>query len=186
MSTTDNLFPPLSPERHVTPEEVMESFEFQTIKRIIKREYPWVIDLILTNDSFLNRYEIVFLTVIINPYILQKQTGWEILPYTLTTIARGEWARGSSINYIFNISEETGKQIDNELTQIAKDVSESPHLPDDLKYLAHKQRKYWIQTYMVPPDTDIPIPDDVIVSEPDFPFDMKWYITFQRQHRKGG
>lgn len=184
--STSSLFPPLPPERHITPEEVEESFEFQTIKRILKREYPWVLDLNLGNDRFLNKYDLVFLTMTIDPYKLQKEKGWEILPYVIVSSFRDDWFQPSSLNYIFNITEEMGKEMDNELTQVAKDVSESPHLPDELKYLSHKNRRYYIQSYKVPPDYELPIPDDVIMSQPDFSFDYKWYIKYSRQKRNGG
>ena len=157
--------------KHVTKEEVENSYEFKLTKKILKREYPWIIDIVLPSDDEINEYALIFADVVIDPYMLQRETGWPFSTY-MKHYFRGDknfvnqsdqyLYRTSYLTTMFDVPREEALPIQNEIEETIKNVAKSPALPQDLKL--GKDRIIVVGQWAVP---RIPLPDDAIFTQPD-------------------
>ena len=65
----------------MTKEEVSNNYEFKLVKRMMMRDYPWIKDVQPAGDEEEEYRTIAFLDVLIDPYELGEQKGWEIASY---------------------------------------------------------------------------------------------------------
>ena len=157
--------------KHVTKEEVENSYEFKLTKKILKREYPWIIDIVLPSDDEINEYALIFADVVIDPYILQRQTGWPFSTY-MKYYFRGDknfvnqsdqyLYRTSYLTTMFDVTREEVIPIQDNIEDTMKQVAKSPAIPSDLKL--GKNRGIVVGQWEVP---KMPMPDDAIFAQPD-------------------
>lgn len=149
----------------VTKHEVENGMEFKLIKRILKSEYDWVIDVIVPNDDYINKYYIILLRVVIDPFILQRQLGIPLVGFLKIDLETGgaEWPGRRLfhpyvyfVNHIYEIfishKDELSK-LDNDVVRTIEGVRPSPAIPDELKN--NKNRNFTLGGYLIP-QMDIP------------------------------
>jgi len=68
-------------EYPMTLEELENNYEFKVAKRLLKKEYPWIKDVGIRVPEEINKWNLIFLDVIIDPYELGRQEGWTVSPY---------------------------------------------------------------------------------------------------------
>jgi hypothetical protein len=61
---------PVHPSIQVTQKEVEDSYEFKLMKKILKREFPWIVDVLVPDDEEVNKYGLIFLPIVIDPFLL--------------------------------------------------------------------------------------------------------------------
>jgi hypothetical protein len=147
----------------ITPEQLENNYEYKVVKRMIKQEYPWVIDVIPPSENDLNEYNLIFLDLVINPYMLQKEKDWPIIYYIIYNLRHSESYKASFLSVIFDVSYRESQDVIEEMIALAQGVKKSPALPKDLKL--SENRKFSIGSFIIPPPSVLPIPDDVIVSD---------------------
>ena len=158
----------VEPKNYVTKEEVENSYEFKLMKRIIKKEFPFVKDIILPNDDEINKWELIFVILVIDPFQLQRMTGWEISSFVKSyfNLLAGYYQdyRFKSVypQTMFNISRDEGMALAQEIERTMRSISTSPALPQDLKI--GKDRLFAIGEWAIP--KNIPIPDDAVFAKP--------------------
>jgi hypothetical protein len=114
----------------MTEEEVYSHPEFKIIKRILKKEFSWIKDLVLTHDP--NKYSIlIFLTAVIDPWELAEQEGFTIAPY----ISKDREIDTPCLSIFFKEKREDfvlGKII-KEVEEVPKKVHNTDALPKEFK-----------------------------------------------------
>jgi hypothetical protein len=145
----------------LTPEQLENNYEYKVVKRAIKKEYPWVIDVIPPSEDKLNEYNLIFIDLLIDPYKLQQEKGWELVYYLPSHLKAMGRYYSPYLSTIFDIPYPEGQEIPNEIERMAKSIKQSPALPNDLKL--PRDRNIAISGFVVSPS----IPDDVILSQPN-------------------
>lgn len=149
----------------VTKHEVENYMEFKLIKRILKSEYDWVIDVIVPNDDYINKYYIILLRVVIDPFILQRQVGVPLVGFLKIDLETGgaNWPGRRLfhpyvyfVNHIYEIfisHKDEMSKLDNDVVRTIEGVRPSPAIPDELKN--NKNRNFTLGGYLIP-QMDIP------------------------------
>ena len=149
----------------VTKHEVENGMEFKLIKRILKSEYDWVIDVIVPNDDYINKYYIILLKVVIDPFILQRQLGIPLVGFLKIDLETGgaNWPGRRLfhpyvyfVNHIYEIfisHKDEMSKLDNDVARTIEGVRPSPAIPDELKN--NKNRNFTLGGYLIP-QMDIP------------------------------
>jgi hypothetical protein len=117
-----------------TREEIEDNYEFKVMKRLLKKEFPFIIDMKLT-DNWDDYRSLLFVDVSINPSVLMEQLNIPDTP-TSTKYLR---AFRSSVPYLtmlfpssYNKDEsitDLGKKVQATITKI----QQSPSMPYDMK-----------------------------------------------------
>jgi hypothetical protein len=159
------------PQRFVTKEEVENSYEFKLIKKILKREYPWIIDILLPSDEEINQYSLIFVNVLIDPYMLQRETGWPFNSYmkfyfgTDNTFLHTHEPYAYSTAYLttmYDVPREDSNYIQEDIEKTMKQIAKSPAIPEDLKL--GKDRQFVVGSWLVP---KMEVPEDAVFARQD-------------------
>ena len=159
----------VAPQYHVTKEEVESSYEFKLMKRILKNEFPWIKDVRTPSEEEINQYSLIFLDIVIDPFILQKELEWPLSSY-MKMYMTGRFSSDSNpyvyssayLNVMYDILREEAKEVNDEVEKTMRSISTSPAVPQDLKL--GKDRNFAIGSFAIP--RDIPIPEDAIFTSP--------------------
>jgi hypothetical protein len=147
----------------LTSEQLENNYEYKVVKKMIKKEYPWVIDVIPPSEKDLNEYNLIFLDLVIDPYILQEEKEWPIIYYIIYNLKHYGTYKGTYLSVIFDVSYRESQDVIEEMITLAQGVKKSPALPKDLKL--PENRRFSIGSFIIPSPSELPIPDDVIVSD---------------------
>ena len=162
---------PVAPNIQVTQKEVEDSYEFKLIKKILKREFPWIVDLLVPSDEEINNYALIFVDIVMDPYMLQRETGWPLNSYMKfyftgdkNWLHSGDryYYKTSYLTTMFGVPREETNPIQDNIEDIMKQVAKSPAIPSDLKL--GKNRGLVVGQWEVP---KMPMPDDAIFLQPD-------------------
>jgi len=137
-------------ESPMTPEQLENNYEYKVMKRALMKEYPWIKGVTFNPDE-LEKYNLIFLDLIVDPIQMGEYYGYEFNPWIVGRLNRGEYYSGNFPSLIFDIKYEQAKSevsnpIDNTLTQIHN----SPALPQDLRL--PKGRSFQVGAYIFNPD----------------------------------
>jgi hypothetical protein len=158
---------PVEQHNYVTKDEVESSYEYKLIKRILKREYPWIIDIRVPSDEEINQYNLIFLDVFVDPFILQKQTGWPMVSYLRYYLDKRlghhlpNTYETSYLATMFNVDREQTQDIQADVEKTMKSVSTSNAIPEDLKI--RKGRSFVVGSWIIPEIKEIP--SDAVFTE---------------------
>lgn len=156
---------------YVTKEEVENSYEFKLIKKILKREYSWILDVNLPSDEEINNYALIFVDIVMDPYKLQRETGWPFNSYMKFYFAGDKnwlhdgnryYYKTSYLTTMYQVPREEVLPIQDNIEDTMKQVAKSPAIPSDLKL--GKNRGIVIGQWEVP---KMPMPDDAIFAQSD-------------------
>ena len=144
----------------MTYEQLIDNYEYKIAKKMLLREYPWIKDVVIREDE-INKWNLIFLDVTIDPYELGRQEGWTVSPYLRRRIEKeGEyWTPYLSILYD-NVSWDEARPLQDEINKSLESIHTSPALPIDLRLPG--TRKFQIGTWYAYP-TSI-TPEDTTIS----------------------
>ena len=156
--------------RYVTKEEVENSYEFKLIKKILKREYPWIKDVLLHSDEEINEYALIFTEVLFDPFELQRETGWPFNAFMKFYFGGKNFIypnepflyKTSYLTTIYNVDRDETSDITNGVENIMRQVSKSPAIPSDLKL--GKDRTIVVGEWVA---IKVPVPEDAVYAKPD-------------------
>jgi len=151
----------MATEYPMTLQELENNYEFKVAKRLLKKEYPWIKDVGIRVPEELNKWNLIFLDVVIDPYELGRQEGWTVTRYLRRRIEDdGEyWTPYLSILYD-NVSWDDARPLQDEINKTVESIHTSPALPVDLRLPG--SRKFQIGTWVAFPTTITP--EDTTIS----------------------
>lgn len=118
----------------ITREEFLDNYEYKVIRRLLKKEFSFIIDVVPT-DSFEEYASLHFVFVVIDPnkFIEEHPEArlYSYISYLGDTIMPG-YVYGMSFKFFFN-SEEDFYPIQQEINDTIKGVHKSNSIPSDLK-----------------------------------------------------
>ena len=124
----------------ITYEEFLDNYEFKVAKRILLREYPWIKDVRYLNPDDINKWNLIFVDIFINPYELSEQEGWTVANYVTLSIERGEefWSTYLTTFFTKSIGEE-GREMVIEMEKTLEDIHKSSAIPQEMKLPGHRK-----------------------------------------------
>jgi 3-dehydroquinate dehydratase len=140
----------MTPKETIYKEQIENSYEFKLIKRILKQEFPWIIDVELQNLG-LAIYTTIQVHLIINPYKLQQETGWHFKTKFLYDI-EDRTVVDQVLNNIYQISFNEGIDIIKKIEKIMNSIHTSPALPEELK-VPERYLKWTVNHLIFPNET---------------------------------
>ena len=64
----------------MTYEQLIDNYEYKIAKKMLLREHSWIKDVNIKVDE-INKWNLIFLDVIIDPYELGRQEDWTVTKY---------------------------------------------------------------------------------------------------------
>ena len=78
-----------------TIDELKQSLFFNMTKRLMKKEYPWILDVYPTYDF--DRYDsVLFISILIDPILMAKSLDVTLRPYVMRNLDQPDWNSYSS------------------------------------------------------------------------------------------
>jgi hypothetical protein len=138
----------------MTYDEFMDNYEFKVAKRILMREYPWIKDVQLEKPDELNRWNLIFLDLSIDPFELSVEKGWPLAFYVTNSVMKdGDfWSPYLSTYYSGNSDE--ARELVSNIEKMLEDLHRSPAIPKEMKLPGH--RKLNIGSWHIQPGTQVP------------------------------
>jgi hypothetical protein len=138
----------------LTYEELIDNYEFKVGRRILIREYPWIKDVVVKTPEDVNRYNLIFVDVIIDPFELAQEKGWRLANYIVRSIERGDdfWSPYLS-TYFTGIGDEARDMVQG-MEKTLEDLHKSPAIPQEMRLPGH--RKLNIGSWYTEPGTQVP------------------------------
>ena len=141
----------------MTYEELIDNYEYKIAKKLLLREYLWIKDVVIREDE-INKYNLIFLDITIDPYELGRQEDWTVTRYLERSInEQGEyWSPYLSMFYK-DVSWEDAKPLQDGINKSLESIHTSPALPTDLRLPGTRKFQvgswYAYPTSITPEDT---------------------------------
>ena len=122
-------------ESQITYEELMDNYEFKVSKKILMREYPWIKDVVYKNPNDINKYNLMFIDLVVDPYELAEEYGWKIIWFVNRRIKDGDFPNYTYLSVLFEGPESTdgARELQNHIDRELTSVHKSPAIPQELK-----------------------------------------------------
>ena len=151
----------VNPNNYVTPTEVENNYEFKLMKKVLRQEYPWVLDVLVPNDEEINKYNLIFLPIVIDPFMLQKEVGLPIEAWIKRYLTDERYKQtyrqyayvSSYISTMFKGDRDATRDLQEKVDITMKSVGRSAAIPNDLKL--GKGRQFSSGEFIIP-EMDIP------------------------------
>lgn len=118
----------------LTYEQLIDNYEYKVSKKILIREYPWIKDVTPTDGrEKVNEYNLIFITLHINPFELSDVTGWPIAKWTFNDIKNGITYWSPYLSTLMNVPYEEGNRITNEIDDTLNSIHTSSAIPQELR-----------------------------------------------------
>jgi len=142
----------------MTYEQLMDNYEFKIAKKMLKREYPWIKDVVIKDNDEINKYNLIFLDVIIDPYELGGQEDWTVTSYLSRTINDlGEYWSPYLSSFFRDIMWEDARPLQDGVNKALTSIHTSPALPIELRLPGSRKFQvgswYAYPTSITPEDT---------------------------------
>jgi hypothetical protein len=139
----------------MTYEQLMDNYEFKIAKKMLKREYPWIKDVVIKDNDEINKYNLIFLDVIIDPYELGRQEDWTVTSYLSRTINDvGEYWSPYLSSFFKDVLWEDARPLQDDINKALTSIHTSPALPIDLRLPG--TRKFQIGSWYAYPTSITP------------------------------
>jgi len=131
----------------LTPQELYDNYEYKVTAKALKREYPWIINVGVEEDR-INEYNLIFIDVYYDPYMLEDEYGWGLANWLIRSIEDGREYNSPYLSTAFKCTYEDAREVQDEIGETIKDIHNSPAMPYDLKLPG--TRKLAIGRWVVP------------------------------------
>jgi hypothetical protein len=122
----------------MTPQELYDNYEYKVTAKVLKREYPWILNVGL-EENRINEYNLIFIDVYFDPFMVRDEYGWGLASWLQSAIQDGREYTSPYLSTGFKCTYEEGKEVSREIEDTIKDIHKSPALPYDLKLPGTRQ-----------------------------------------------
>ena len=141
----------------MTYEELIDNYEYKIAKKMLLREYSWIKDVVIREDE-INKYNLIFLDITIDPYELGRQEDWTVTKYLERSInEQGEYWSPYLSSFYKDIMWEDARPLQDGINKSLASIHTSPALPTDLRLPGSRKFQvgswYAYPTSITPEDT---------------------------------
>jgi hypothetical protein len=141
----------------MTYEQLIDNYEYKIAKKMLIREYPWIKDVVIREDE-INKWNLIFLDVTIDPYELGRQEDWTVARYLDRSIREvGEYWSPYLSTFYSDVSWEDARPLQDSINKSLESIHTSPALPIDLRLPGTRKLQvgswYAYPTSITPEDT---------------------------------
>ena len=144
----------MASENPITYDELLDNYEFKVGKRILTREYPWIKDVYMRNPDDVNKYNLIFMDIMFDPFQLAEQEGWRMASYVVRSIERGDDFWSPYLSTFYSSHPDDARALVQKIDKSLEDLHKSPAIPQDLKLPA--TRKLNVGSFHVQLGTKVP------------------------------
>ena len=130
--------------RTITPQELENSYHYKVVKKILKREFPWIKDITFDPEE-LNKTRGIYLDFDIDPQLLSKTYNFELKGPILTAIRNDKEYDALFLSMFGDLDAEDSNDITNKIIHIANSVGDSKAFPNELKI--HGDRDFGVHKW---------------------------------------
>ena len=120
----------------MTYEELLNNYEFKVTKRILKKEYPWIRDVVKVEPEELDTYKnLIFLDIIIDEDKLAQMENLKLTNLMRDILSR-DYFRSILLSTFYSGDRDAMdrlKNIKEDMERTMESVHKSPAIPKDLK-----------------------------------------------------
>lgn len=139
----------------IDEEEFFSSKDFKFVKRYMKRELPWLLDIVSETKREWNSRQDIDLMFVIDPYLFSEMYDVRIHGYTISNILKNE-TKSDSLSIIFDMDFERSRKIDEEMDDMMNRVRDN--MPDEISILKKNNRYLNVTYYLCPSNDVLPCP----------------------------
>jgi hypothetical protein len=123
---------PVRTEDLLTIDQLYDNYEYKVTKRVILNDFPWIKDMTVDANN-INQYNLIFVTLHINPFELSDIIGYPVYKWALGDIEKGETFSSSYISSVMNMTYEQAKPITDQIEDVFTSVHKSKAIPKELR-----------------------------------------------------
>ena len=117
----------------MTYEELLDNYEYKIAKKMLLREHSWIRDVAIREDE-INKWNLIFLDITIDPYELGRQEDWTVARYVGNNIkAIGEYWSPYLSTFYSDVSWEDARPLQDSINKSLESIHTSPALPTELR-----------------------------------------------------
>ena len=116
----------------LTVDELYNNYEYKVTKRVILNDFPWIKNMTFDGGN-INEYNLIFITLHMDPFELSDMTGFGVYKWALKDIEEGHTFSTSYLSSMMNITYEQAKPTTEKIDETFKSVHKSQAIPQDLK-----------------------------------------------------
>ena len=125
----------------MTYEQVNNSYVLKIIKRVLMREYPWIKDVELEQNDFVDYKIVMFVKLYIDPYELGYENDW-----TVASWVKPGYDAGITIGMFFK-ERFPYHEISDDVNHFIDSVTDSPAIPEELR-LSKPRNSFHVGSYI--------------------------------------
>ena len=143
----------------MTYEELLDNYEYKITKKGMMREYPFIIDVLDDEQDFPKYQSVVFVTLVINPYILANMFGVKVWGGVTRALKRGDNFSSPTLSIFLENSIDLGIKVRQSIDDFTDAIHSSRAIPDEYRM----GRRLRVGNYIAYPSS---LPPD-FMSEPN-------------------
>jgi hypothetical protein len=116
----------------MTPEELYDNYEYKVTVKALKREFPFIKDIRIKEDQ-INKYGLIFLDIIIDPFEMAKTHGYNVSTWVKNNIKKGETDSAITPSVFFDEPYSQVIKVGDMITELMDNIHHSKAIPDTMK-----------------------------------------------------
>ena len=138
----------------MTYEQLKDNYEFKIAKKMLLREYSWIKG-VTTKEDEINKWNLIFLDVTIDPYELGRQEDWTVASYVGRSIKDvGEYWSPYISTFFKDVTWEDARPLQDSINKGLESIHTSPALPTELRLPG--SRKFQVGSWYAYPNSITP------------------------------
>ena len=117
----------------MTYEELLNNYEYKITKKGLMREYPFIKDILDNEDDFPKYNSVVFVTLVIDPYILANMFGVKVWGGVTRALKRGDDFDSPTLSIFLDYNIDLGIKVGDSISDFTDAIHGSRAIPDEYR-----------------------------------------------------
>lgn len=135
---------------NISVEELKNNYTYKLMVKVMKRDFPWIKEFVPNED--INKFNVIFVDLIIDPFELSELTGWQLMNYVLIRRLTLEPFSSPFISTYFGGGEDIRgyiRELERELNNEMDNITENDMIPTELR-LPHTRETVRVRSFVTP------------------------------------
>ena len=132
---------------YITLQELEENYEYKIIKRILKKEFPWIKNVFMKKEN-LEKYTVLFVTIEVDQDIFMEIYKVHLRAFPKREVEEGNTYESPFLSLIFEFADKSvGTGIEEDVVRTMNSVKKSKAIPPELKL--PNERTWSVDVYFI-------------------------------------